>query len=44
MRSIVVEDDQVAADCISWLKKNGGGRATFLPLNRLENRGHKEDR
>ena len=35
MRSIVVEDDQVAADCISWLKKNGGGRATFLPLNRL---------
>ena len=35
MRSIVVEDDQVAADCISWLKRNGGGRATFLPLNRL---------
>ena len=32
MRSIVVEDDQVAADCISWLKKNGGGRATFSAL------------
>ena len=21
--------------CISWLRNNGGGRATFLPLNKL---------
>jgi len=35
LRSIVVTDDDVAAKCISWLRKNGGGRATFLPLNKL---------
>ena len=35
LRSIVVTSDHVAAKCISWLRKNGGGRATFLPLNKL---------
>lgn len=35
LRSIVVKDDDVASKCISWLRKNGGGRATFLPLNKL---------
>mgnify|MGYP001162294345 FL=1 len=35
LRSIVVTDDDVAAKCISWLRKNGGGRATFLPLSKL---------
>jgi chromosome segregation protein len=35
LRSIVVTDDKVAANCIKWLRLNGGGRATFLPLNRL---------
>ena len=35
LRSIVVNDDDVAAKCITWLRKNGGGRATFLPLNKL---------
>tara|TARA_Y100001970_G_scaffold237599_1_gene298184 strand:+ start:12 stop:3143 length:3132 start_codon:yes stop_codon:yes gene_type:complete len=35
LRSIVVNDDDVAAKCIAWLRKNGGGRATFLPLNKL---------
>ena len=35
MRSIIVTDDDVAAKCIGWLRKNGGGRATFLPLNKL---------
>ena len=35
LRSIVVKDDNVASQCISWLSKNGGGRATFLPLNKL---------
>ena len=35
LRSIVVSDDDVAAKCIAWLRKNGGGRATFLPLNKL---------
>jgi chromosome segregation protein len=35
LRSIVVRNDDVASQCISWLRKNGGGRATFLPLNKL---------
>ncbi|MAV60542.1 MAG: chromosome segregation protein SMC [Marine Group II euryarchaeote MED-G38] len=35
LRSIVVKNDDVASKCISWLSKNGGGRATFLPLNKL---------
>ena len=35
LRSIVVSDDDVAAKCISWLRQNGGGRATFLPLSKL---------
>ena len=28
-------NDEVAASCIKWLRLNGGGRATFLPLNKL---------
>lgn len=32
---IVVDDDQVAADCIDLLKKNQAGRATFVPLNKI---------
>ena len=35
LRSIVVDNDEVAAKCINWLRLNGGGRATFLPLNKL---------
>lgn len=35
LRSIVVMNDEVAASCIKWLRLNGGGRATFLPLNKL---------
>ena len=36
LRSIVVRDDEVAAKCIKWLRENSGGRATFLPLNKLK--------
>ena len=35
LRSIIVSSDHVASKCIEWLRKNGGGRATFLPLNKL---------
>ena len=35
MNSIVVSDDEVAGSCIKWLRANGGGRATFLPLNKI---------
>lgn len=36
IQSVVVDDDQVAADCIEHLKRNKGGRATFLPLNKIQ--------
>ena len=35
MQSIVVEDDEAAAQCINYLKKSKLGRATFLPLNKM---------
>ncbi len=35
MQAIVVDNDAVAADCISYLKKNKVGRATFLPLSKM---------
>ena len=35
MNSIIVTDDKVAGSCIKWLRANGGGRATFLPLNKI---------
>ncbi len=36
IKSIVVENDKVAADCIKYLKKGKLGVATFLPLNKLK--------
>lgn len=33
---IVVEDDQIAQKCIEYLKANQAGRATFVPLNRIQ--------
>ena len=35
MQSIVVEDDAIAAEAISFLNKRKLGRATFLPLNKM---------
>ena len=35
MQAIVVDDDQVAADGISFLKKERLGRVTFLPLSKM---------
>lgn len=36
IKSIVVENDQVAAQCINYLKKNQLGIATFLPINKMK--------
>jgi chromosome segregation protein len=36
IKSIVVEDDKIAADCIAHLKKEQLGVVTFLPLNKLK--------
>lgn len=33
---LVVDDDQVAQDCIEFLKANQAGRATFVPLNKIQ--------
>ena len=35
MMSVVVETDAVAAKASRWLKNNNAGRATFLPLNKI---------
>lgn len=35
MQAVVVDNDQVAADCISYLKKQRLGRVTFLPLSKM---------
>ena len=36
LKSIVVENDGVAANCIKFLKEKKLGTATFLPLNKLK--------
>jgi len=38
MKSIVVEDDKIAAECIAMLKQAKAGIATFLPLNKVKAR------
>ena len=43
MRSIVVEDDQVAADCISWLRENGGGEPRSCRSIDLEDNALRAD-
>lgn len=35
LKSIVVEDDKIAAECIKYLKDNKLGVVTFLPLNKI---------
>ncbi|MCL2143506.1 MAG: chromosome segregation protein SMC, partial [Methanomassiliicoccaceae archaeon] len=35
MKAVIVDDDQVADDAISFLKKNKLGRVTFLPLSQM---------
>lgn len=36
MGHIVVEDDQVAQQCVEHLKRTRAGRATFVPLNKIQ--------
>jgi len=35
MQAVVVDSDEVAAECINLLKRSKSGRATFLPLNKM---------
>ena len=43
MQDIVVETEQDAKAAINYLKRTGGGRATFLPLNMIKGRTLKEN-
>ncbi len=43
LKSIVVEDDKVASECIKYLKSNKLGIATFLPLSKLKPKSTEED-
>ncbi len=36
LKGVVVDDDKVAAECISYLKENKFGIATFFPLNKIK--------
>ncbi|MFH0936632.1 MAG: AAA family ATPase, partial [Candidatus Woesearchaeota archaeon] len=38
IRSIIVENDKVAEECIKILKQNKFGIATFLPLNKIQSK------
>ncbi len=38
IRSLVVQDDRVAAECIKTLKASRTGTATFLPMNKIRGR------
>ncbi len=43
LQNIVIEHDQYAQAAINFLKKQGKGRATFLPLNLINIQGAKTD-
>lgn len=43
MQNIIVEDEQAAKAAISYLKRSGSGRATFLPLTTVRGRPLSED-
>ncbi|WP_144902356.1 chromosome segregation protein SMC [Halobellus captivus] len=36
---VIVDDDSVGSDCIDHLKSRNAGRATFLPITKMEDRG-----
>ena len=43
LKSIVVEDEKIAAEQIKYLKQNKLGIATFLPLNKIKSRPLNEE-
>ena len=43
MQQIVVDNEQVAADCIKYLKNNKLGSASFIPLNKIRYREVSSD-
>ncbi len=43
IQNIVTKDSVSAKNAMLWLKRQNGGRATFLPLNSITPKGIKED-
>ncbi|WP_313690993.1 chromosome segregation protein SMC [Halorarum halobium] len=39
LANVVVDDDGVGSDCIDYLKQRNAGRATFLPITEMDDRG-----
>ena len=39
LANVVVDDDEVGSTCIDYLKRRNAGRATFLPITKLDDRG-----
>jgi chromosome segregation protein len=39
LANVVVDDDGVGASCIDYLKSRNAGRATFLPITEMDDRG-----
>ena len=38
LANVVVDDDGVGSECIDYLKSRNAGRATFLPITKMDNR------
>ncbi|MDZ7293433.1 AAA family ATPase [Mycoplasmopsis pulmonis] len=43
LQHIVVEDAQIAVTAVNFLKKNDGGRATFIPLKSIKPKSIKDE-
>ena len=39
LANVVVDDDSVGSECIDYLKSRNAGRATFLPITEMDDRG-----
>jgi len=39
LANVVVDDDGVGSECIDYLKSRNAGRATFLPITEMDDRG-----
>lgn len=43
LENVVVDSQQTATDCINHLKSTGKGRATFLPMDKVDSRSKSRD-
>ncbi|HII68485.1 TPA: chromosome segregation protein SMC [Candidatus Woesearchaeota archaeon] len=43
LKSVVVEDDRIAAECINYLRTNKLGTASFIPINKIRPSGELKE-